>query len=156
MSDPADRTGTNRTDASGAGAGKVSKSSSEWRKELEPDRYSVMFDEGTEPPGSSPLNYEKREGVYLCAACGQPLFESDTKYESGSGWPSFYRAIPGALEFSTDYKIGVARTEYHCSRCGAHQGHLFDDGPQPTGQRYCNNGLALRFTPEQDGDKQNG
>lgn len=129
---------------------RVNKNSSEWRKELEPQRYQVMFEEGTEPPGSSPLNYEKREGVYRCAACGQPLFESDTKYESGSGWPSFYRALPGALDFSTDYKIGVARTEYHCSRCGAHQGHLFDDGPEPTGQRYCNNGLALEFRPQED------
>ena len=127
---------------------KIVRSSEEWREQLEPERYNVMFEEGTEPPGSSPLNYEKREGTYLCAACGQPLFESDTKYESGSGWPSFYRAIPGALEFSTDYKIGYARTEYHCSRCGSHQGHLFDDGPQPTGQRYCNNGLSLRFQPE--------
>ena len=126
---------------------KIDKSASEWREKLEPERYSVMFEEGTEPPGSSPLNYEKREGVYACAACGQKLFESDTKYESGSGWPSFYKAIPGALEFSTDYKIGYARTEYHCSRCGSHQGHLFDDGPEPTGQRYCNNGLSLRFDP---------
>lgn len=127
---------------------KLDKSKSEWREQLEPERYEVMFEEGTEPPGSSPLNYEKREGTYACAACGQPLFVSDTKYESGSGWPSFYRAIPGALEFSTDYKIGYARTEYHCSRCGSHQGHLFDDGPEPTGQRYCNNGLSLRFQPE--------
>lgn len=129
---------------------KIVKSDSEWREQLDQERYEVMFAEGTEPPGSSPLNFEKREGTYVCAACGQPLFESDTKYESGSGWPSFYRAIPGALEFTTDYKIGYARTEYHCSRCGSHQGHLFDDGPQPTGQRYCNNGLSLYFNPAEE------
>lgn len=128
-----------------------SRDHGEWREKLEPERYQVMFEEGTEPPGSSPLNYEKRDGTYACAACGQPLFESSTKYESGSGWPSFYQAIQGALEFSDDYKLGVHRTEYHCSRCGSHQGHLFDDGPAPTGQRYCNNGLALHFEPEGPG-----
>ncbi|MEX2535326.1 MAG: peptide-methionine (R)-S-oxide reductase MsrB [Trueperaceae bacterium] len=132
---------------------KIVKNDSEWREELEPERYNVMFEEGTEPPGSSPLNFEKRDGFYLCAACEQPLFESDTKYESGSGWPSFFKAIPGALEFSTDYKIGVARTEYHCSRCGSHQGHLFEDGPKPTGQRYCNNGLSLQFAPQGKADQ---
>lgn len=135
---------------------KVIRDQSEWREELEPERFQVMFQEGTEPPGSSPLNYEKRPGRYACAACGQTLFVSDSKYESGSGWPSFYQAVPGALEFSTDYKIGVPRTEYHCSRCGAHQGHLFDDGPQPTGQRYCNNGLALRFQPQPLSGKNDG
>jgi|SRR5690625_52188 len=124
-----------------------------WRSKLDPRQFSVMFEEGTEPPGSSPLNYEKRDGIYRCAACDQPLFESDTKFESGTGWPSFYRALPGALGFSIDYKIGVPRTEYHCANCGSHQGHLFEDGPAPTGQRYCNNGLALRFEPK--GDAQN-
>lgn len=122
----------------------------EWRERLSPQAYEVMRREGTERPGASPLNTEKRGGVYVCAACGQPLFHADAKYESGSGWPSFYRPIEGALETKEDYGSGMVRTEYHCSRCGSHQGHLFDDGPQPTGQRYCNNGVALQFVPDED------
>ncbi len=115
---------------------------------LTPEQVHVMRREGTERAGSSPLNYEKRDGTYRCAACNAPLFTSDTKYESGSGWPSFFTPIEGALETKTDYKILVPRTEYHCAACGAHQGHVFNDGPQPTGLRYCNNGVALTFVPE--------
>lgn len=129
---------------------KVSSSEEEWRRELTPEQYRVMRREGTEPAGSSPLNAEKRKGVYRCAACGSALFTSDTKYESGSGWPSFFASITGALEFKTDYKLILPRTEYHCARCGSHHGHLFDDGPEPTGQRYCNNGVALKFEPSDD------
>ena len=129
---------------------KVSRSEEEWRRELTPEQYRVMRREGTEPAGSSPLNAEKRKGVYRCAACGSALFTSDTKYESGSGWPSFFASIEGALEFKTDYKLILPRTEYHCARCGSHHGHLFDDGPEPTGQRYCNNGVALEFEPSDD------
>jgi peptide-methionine (R)-S-oxide reductase len=117
---------------------------------LTPEQIHVMRREGTERAGSSPLNDEKRDGIYRCASCGTPLFTSETKYESGSGWPSFYRPIEGALETKTDYKILVPRTEYHCASCGAHQGHVFNDGPQPTGLRYCNNGVALTFAPDKE------
>ena len=110
----------------------------------------MLREEGTERPGSSPLNWEKRPGTYVCAGCGQPLFRSDTKYESGTGWPSFFAAIDGAVETKTDYKLIWPRTEYHCSRCGGHQGHIFEDGPEPTGLRYCNNGVALTFVPAED------
>jgi len=108
----------------------------------------VLFKEGTEPPGSSGLNQEKRKGTFVCAACYQPLFESSSKYESGTGWPSFYTPIEGSLGTSRDFKLLLPRTEYHCTRCGGHQGHVFPDGPEPTGERYCNNGVALRFVPE--------
>lgn len=124
------------------------QSREEWKSVLPADTYSVLFEEGTERPFSSPLNAEKREGTYVCAACHLPLFESDAKFESGTGWPSFTRVISGHVGFSTDYKLGVPRTEYHCARCGAHQGHVFEDGPQPAGQRWCNNGVALRFVSE--------
>ncbi len=106
---------------------------------------TVLFDEGTEPPGSSDLNHEKREGTYHCANCGTKLFESEAKYESGSGWPSFYQSLPEVFELKIDYLIGYARTEYHCKNCGGHHGHIFDDGPKPTGKRYCNNGVCLVF-----------
>ena len=112
---------------------------------LTSEQKKVMFEESTELPGSSKLNYEKREGAYYCANCDKKLFESNTKYESGSGWPSFYEALPEAFDSKTDYLIGYARTEYHCKNCGVHHGHIFDDGPKPTGKRYCNNGICLVF-----------
>lgn len=124
---------------------KLVKSRDEWRKVLPPDAYEVLFEEDTERPGSSPLNAERRKGTYVCAACFLPLFDSSTKYESGTGWPSFYRPLRDRVATKVDYLIIIPRTEYHCARCGGHQGHVFDDGPPPTGQRWCNNGLALRF-----------
>jgi len=126
----------------------VRKSDDEWRCELAPEAYQVLRGHGTEPPGSSPLNYEHGTGVFRCAACGQPLFTSDTKYESGSGWPSFFRPLPGALGTREDHGHFMHRTEVHCSRCGGHLGHVFPDGPRPTGERYCMNGVALKFEPE--------
>ena len=134
-------------DSSGEGP-IVKKSHEEWRELLGDARYKVLFKEATERPWSSPLNDEKRAGTYVCAACYQPLFESETKFDSGTGWPSFYQSIDGSTGTKTDFKLLFPRTEYHCSRCGGHQGHVFDDGPQPTGQRWCNNGLALEFVPE--------
>ncbi len=127
---------------------KIDRSDPQWKSLLTPEQYEVLREEGTERPNSSPLNQEKREGTFVCAGCGQPLFKSDTKYDSRTGWPSFYASIPGALETRTDRKLLVARTEYHCARCGGHQGHVFEDGPAPTHQRFCNNGVALRFEPE--------
>ena len=126
---------------------KLNKARSEWQRLLQPDTYAVLFKENTERPHSSPLNDEKRAGTYLCAACYLPLFDARTKYESGTGWPSFYMPIQGRLATRRDFKILWPRTEYHCVRCGGHQGHIFTDGPPPTGQRWCNNGLALRFVP---------
>jgi peptide-methionine (R)-S-oxide reductase len=127
---------------------KIERSDQEWRSLLTPEQYRVLRHEGTERAGTSPLNQEKRKGTYLCAGCGTPLFESDMKFDSGTGWPSFFTALPGALDTKVDRKLFMARTEYHCARCGGHQGHVFEDGPQPTGLRYCNNGVALRFEPE--------
>lgn len=123
--------------------------SQDWDKDLTPEQYKVLRCEGTERAGSSPLNDEKREGVYVCAACGLELFKSDMKYNSGTGWPSFFNVIEGHVETKTDFKLILPRTEYHCARCGGHQGHVFEDGPQPTGLRYCNNGVALRFKPKE-------
>lgn len=119
----------------------------EWKKRLPGDAYRVLRHEDTEWAGSSPLNHEKRKGIYYCAGCGLALFRSEAKFDSGTGWPSFFTSIRGSLATKTDHKIGVARTEYHCIRCLGHQGHVFNDGPEPTGLRYCNNGVALRFIP---------
>jgi peptide-methionine (R)-S-oxide reductase len=121
---------------------------SEWRKRLPPAAYEVLFEEGTEAPGSSALDREKRAGTYVCAACALPLFESAAKFDSGTGWPSFFRPIEGRVATKRDFKLILPRTEYHCARCGGHQGHVFEDGPPPTGLRYCNNGVALRFVPD--------
>ncbi len=134
------------TDA--AKLGQLGHGADYWRPLLRADQFEVLFEEATERPGSSPLNQEKRAGRYLCAACFQPLFDAKTKFESGTGWPSFYQHLPKAVGTKIDRQFGIQRTEYHCSRCGGHQGHVFNDGPPPTGLRYCNNGLALVFVPE--------
>jgi peptide-methionine (R)-S-oxide reductase len=124
---------------------RVQKSDAEWRQQLPAAAYDVLRREGTERPWSSALNAEKRAGLYACAGCGLALFASTTKFDSGTGWPSFFQPLPDAVQTHTDYKLILPRTEYHCARCGGHQGHVFSDGPRPTGQRYCNNGVALRF-----------
>lgn len=127
---------------------RLAKSRSEWRRLLTAEQYAVLFEEATEPSFSHPLDREKRAGVFICAACFLPLFVSEAKFDSGTGWPSFTQPIQGRLETKRDFKLILPRTEYHCSRCGGHQGHVFNDGPPPTGQRWCNNGLALLFVPE--------
>ncbi|GAB4482284.1 peptide-methionine (R)-S-oxide reductase MsrB [Erythrobacter tepidarius] len=127
---------------------RITKTEAEWRRILTPDQYHILREAGTERAFSHPLNKEKRKGTFICAGCGNALYASAHKYDSGTGWPSFWRAIDwGAVGTSTDYKIGYPRTEVHCADCGGHLGHIFGDGPQPTGQRHCINGLALRFVP---------
>ena len=125
----------------------LQKSDAEWRAELTPEQFRVLREHGTERPGASPLNAEKREGRFLCAACQTELFDSATKYESGSGWPSFYAPKEGAVATTEDRSLGMRRVEVHCARCGGHLGHVFPDGPKPTGLRYCMNGAALKFDP---------
>ena len=129
-------------------AEKVKLSNDEWRKRLDRAQYHVLREEGTERAGSSPLDHEKRAGVFACAGCDLPLFTSEMKFDSGTGWPSFFTTIPGMVETKTDYHLIYPRTEYHCTRCGGHHGHVFKDGPKPTGLRYCNNGVALKFIPK--------
>lgn len=126
----------------------VDKTNSEWKKLLTPKQYFILREAGTERPNSSPLNFNKKEGTYVCAACKTPLYKSENKYDSGSGWPSFDRAIKGNVELDTDYKLGYARTELKCNTCGGHLGHSFNDGPKKTtGKRHCINGVALEFIP---------
>jgi len=124
---------------------RIVMSNDEWKKKLSPEQYDVLREEGTERPFTSPLNNEHHEGIFVCAGCGLELFPSNYKFDSGTGWPSFYDTIPGHVETKTDHKLFMERTEYHCARCGGHQGHVFHDGPQPTGLRYCNNGVSLKF-----------
>jgi len=131
-----------------AGVERIKKSPEEWQRLLTPAAYDVLFKEKTERQFSSPLNTEKRAGIFLCAACYNPLFSSEAKFDSGTGWPSFFRSIEGHTETQRDFKMILPRTEYHCIRCSGHQGHLFDDGPPPTGQRWCNNGVAILFVPK--------
>ncbi|WP_373473963.1 peptide-methionine (R)-S-oxide reductase MsrB [Sphingorhabdus lacus] len=125
----------------------VTLTDAEWKKRLSPAAYRVLRQEDTETPFTSPLNKEKRKGTFVCAGCNQRLFASNTKYDSGTGWPSFWQPLAGGVGTKTDYKIGLPRTEVHCARCGGHLGHVFNDGPKPTGKRYCMNGVAMKFVP---------
>ena len=128
---------------------KVSKSEEEWKQSLTPEEFKVLRKHGTEPAGTSPLDKNYDQGTYVCAGCGQSLFKSETKFNSGTGWPSFYAPMDGAIETTEDRKLFMTRTEVHCSNCGGHLGHVFGDGPKPTGQRYCMNGVSLDFKPEE-------
>ena len=127
---------------------KIEKPDAQWKAELSPEAYQVLRHEGTERAGTSRLNDEKRPGTFVCAGCGTALFTSDMKFDSGTGWPSFFTTLPGVFETKRDFRLIWPRTEYHCATCGGHHGHVFDDGPAPTGLRYCNNGVALRFVPD--------
>ena len=126
----------------------VAKTDEEWQRELTPEQYKILRCHGTEPRGTSPLNAEHRTGTFKCAGCGEPLFSSDTKFDSGTGWPSFYAPMPDAVDTSEDRGSFMVRTEVHCKKCGGHLGHVFDDGPRPTGERYCMNGVSLKFEPK--------
>ena len=139
------------TPAHAAGKFEIEKSDAEWRAQLTPQQYEILRKHGTERPGSSPLLKEKRKGIFACAGCDLPLFSSDTKYESGTGWPSFWQPLANAVGTTTDRSFLMTRTEVHCRRCGGHLGHVFDDGPKPTGLRYCMNGLSLKFIPAASG-----
>jgi peptide-methionine (R)-S-oxide reductase len=138
--------GNSTTEA--AAAFEIQKSNAEWLKLLSQKQYYVLREHGTERPGSSPLNHEKRRGVFQCAGCDLPLFSSETKYDSGTGWPSFYQPLPNAVGTSEDRSFFILQTEVHCRRCGGHLGHVYNDGPKPTGLRYCMNGVALKFVPD--------
>jgi peptide-methionine (R)-S-oxide reductase len=133
-----------------------SRADAEWKARLTPQQYHVLREHGTEPRGSSPLLKEKRDGTFVCVGCGTPLFTSDTKYESGTGWPSFWEPIPDAVATTVDRSYGMTRTEAHCAKCGGHLGHVFPDGPAPTGERYCMNGVSLAFKPDDETGRRDG
>lgn len=141
--------GSNQKKDDDAGQFPVAKSQAEWRATLDPLAFRVLREHGTERAGTSPLNAEKRSGLFRCAGCEATLFDASTKYESGSGWPSFHTPVEGAVGETTDLSLGMARTEVHCATCGGHLGHVFPDGPRPTGLRYCMNGAAMKFEPKE-------